>query len=188
MKILFTTFLFLFSACTSPMGDDGCQELEKYQQEQIELKNSIDTLSTNMNLCTDSISKLEQINNEQELIINKYDSTLVEYKNYKDSLQSSLTNKIILPREHAEALFIDAQKLPIVLEEIIIKDSIILSNNQTIVWQDSTIKLLKKQIALQDSMFNELKLADSVKDNWYTKYLYAIIAFLSGTGLSSIVN
>ena len=53
-----------------------------------------------------------------------------------------MAQEICLPREQVEALLLDAKTLLIVQEEVTLKDSIISSQELTIVQQDSTINLL----------------------------------------------
>jgi len=178
--ILVASLLF-FGACEAPMGDDGCQELTECYEGQDELRTTIANLNDELQEYLVSIAKLTEINSEHEFTIQNYQTKL-------DSLNNSLAGKIILPREQVELLLTDAEKLLLVLKESTIKDSIIVSNTETIAWQDSTISLLKNQIALKDSLFNDLKAVDLEKDEWYQKYLYAVVAFFSGMGINSLTN
>ena len=104
------------------------------------------------------------------------------------SSQDVSNEEICLPREQIQALFLDAQKLPLAESKLALKDSIIMSNNEVISWQDSTIVLLKEEIALKDSLFKDLGGENMESTQWYEKYLYALVAFLTGIGTKSIIN
>ena len=99
-----------------------------------------------------------------------------------------MAQEICLPREQVEALLLDAKTLLIVQEEVTLKDSIISSQELTIVQQDSTINLLNQKIALSDSLVQDSH--EIIADNtaWYKKYLQLLVVFLSGIGVGDLIK
>ena len=88
-------------------------------------------------------------------------------------------SKICLPEEQVQALFEDAQLLPICKEEKELYKLVILNRDTTVSIQDSIIISLEKEISLQN------KLIKNSIDNldWQTRVLY----LLSGIVLSGAI-
>jgi len=87
-------------------------------------------------------------------------------------------SKICLPEEQVQALFEDAQLLPICKEEKELYKLVILNRDTTVSIQDSIIISLEKEISLQNKLIK-----DSIENlDWRTRGLYLLFGIIiSGT-------
>jgi len=99
--------------------------------------------------------------------------------------QESQANEVCLPEHQVKVLLEDAKTLIICNQELLLKDSLIISLEKDIILQDSTVVLLDQKLNIKDEQIKNL---EAQQDQWWIKWGYLLMGILAGVGASEITN
>ena len=99
--------------------------------------------------------------------------------------QENQANEICLPEYQVKVLLEDAKTLIICNQELLLKNSLIISLEKDLLLGDSTAVLLDQKLIIKDDIIKNL---EAQQDQWWIKWGYLFIGVLAGVGISEISN
>ena len=97
--------------------------------------------------------------------------------------QENQPKEVCLPEHQVKVLLEDAKTLIICNQELLLKDSLIISLEKDLLLQDSTVVLLDQKLNIKDEQIKNL---EAQQDQWWTKWGYLLLGLLAGVGASEI--